>query len=237
MPERIKLDHLITFISISVVGFKFPTTQGPLLIHPGQFFKHQNFKDFKIMASNIITLTKTENDDLNFFFQFQLDKEAIYLAAFTPKDPNDKAAYIGKYTKFLTDPTINMCTIKVNGEIAGSISKFVMEDEAEITYWIDRKFWGQGIATTALKDFLKIETVRPIYGRVAFDNYGSQKVLEKCSFVKIGKDKGFANARQAEIEEYIYKLLSWQRKNNEQLRLSSVESEKFLWLTLKDLRL
>ena len=81
-----------------------------------------------------------------------------------------------------------------------------MDNEAEITYWIDRKLWGKGVATTALKDFLKIEQSRPIFGRVAFDNYGSQKVLEKCGFVRIGKDKGFANARQAEIEEYIYKL-------------------------------
>ncbi|MEO8446420.1 MAG: GNAT family protein, partial [bacterium] len=38
------------------------------------------------------------------------------------------------------------------------------------------------------------------------DNLGSQKVLEKCGFVKIGTDKGFANARQAEVEEFIYKL-------------------------------
>ena len=81
-----------------------------------------------------------------------------------------------------------------------------MEKEAEITYWIDRKFWGQGIATAALQNFLKIEKIRPIFGRVAFDNYGSQKVLEKSGFIKIGKDKGFANARQEEIEEYIYKL-------------------------------
>lgn len=158
------------------------------------------------MKKNNITLTETEEDDLNSFFQFQLDKEAIYMAAFTPKDPYDKSAYIEKYSKHLADPTINMRTIKVNEEIAGSISKFVLENEAEITYWIDRKFWGQGIATTALKDFLKIEQTRPIYGRVAFDNYGSQKVLEKCGFMKIGMDKGFANARQSEIEEYIYKL-------------------------------
>ena len=81
-----------------------------------------------------------------------------------------------------------------------------MENEAGITYWIDRKFWGQGIATTALKQLLKIEPARPIYGHTAFDNYGSQKVLEKCNFVKIGTDKGFANARQTEIEEFIYKL-------------------------------
>ena len=82
-----------------------------------------------------------------------------------------------------------------------------METEAEITYWIDRKFWRQRIATTALNDFLKIEQIRPIYGRVAFDNYRSQKILEKCGFIKIEEEKGFANARQVEIEEYIYRLL------------------------------
>ncbi len=155
---------------------------------------------------NNLTLIKTTTDDLNALFEFQLDKESIHLAAFTPKDPNDKAAYIEKYTKFLNDPTINQRTIRLNDVIAGSIAKFVMENEAEITYWISRDFWGQGIATTALREFLKIETTRPIYGRVAFDNYGSQKVLEKNGFIRTGIDKGFANARQTEIEEYIYKL-------------------------------
>ena len=81
-----------------------------------------------------------------------------------------------------------------------------MEGDIEITYWIDRKYWGKGIATKALKKLLAIETARPVFGRVAFDNFGSQKVLENCGVVKIGSDKGFANARQAEIEEYIFKL-------------------------------
>lgn len=153
-----------------------------------------------------ITLTVTSKDDLHTLFLFQIDKEAIHLAAFTPKNPDDKIAYLEKYSKFLTDPTNNTLTIKVNDVIVGSIAKFIMENDAEITYWIDRKFWGQGIATAALQDFLKIEKTRPLFGRCAFDNYGSQKVLEKCGFVKIGTDKGFANARQAEIEEYIYKL-------------------------------
>lgn len=153
-----------------------------------------------------VTLTKTVAADLNAFFQFQLDEEANYLAAFTAKDPHNKTAYMEKYTPFLTDPTINMLTIKVNGEIAGSIAKFVLHNEAGITYWIDKKFWGQGIATFALTQLLKIEPARPIYAGVAFDNYGSQKVLEKCGFVKTGTDKGFANARQTEIEEFIYTL-------------------------------
>ncbi|MBS1780238.1 MAG: GNAT family N-acetyltransferase [Bacteroidetes bacterium] len=154
-----------------------------------------------------VALRQTEIPDLERFFQFQLDQEAIYLAAFTPKDPNNKEAYLEKYTRHLGDPTINMQTILLGETIVGSIAKFVMEGDTEITYWIDKNFWGKGIATEALKSFLTIENSRPIFGRVAFDNIGSQRVLEKCGFLRTGKDKGFANARQAEIEEYIYKLM------------------------------
>jgi ribosomal-protein-alanine N-acetyltransferase len=158
------------------------------------------------MTTKTITLTETTADDLHLLFEFQLDEEANYLAAFTAKDISDKVAYLEKYTKHLADPTITMRTIKANDEIVGSVAKYMMEGDAEITYGIDKKYWRQGIASTALADFLKIELARPIFGRVAFDNYGSQKVLEKCGFIRIGSDKGFANARQAEIEEFIYKL-------------------------------
>jgi ribosomal-protein-alanine N-acetyltransferase len=160
------------------------------------------------MTAFAITLSETTREDLDTLFHFQLDKQANYLAAFTSKDTQTQTAYLEKYSPFLTDPTITMRTIKVNDVIVGSIAKFVLENDAELTYWIDRKWWGQGLATQALNMFLEIELSRPLFGRVAFDNYGSQKVLEKCGFVKIGTDKGFANARQTEIEEYIYQLTS-----------------------------
>ncbi|HVW98430.1 MAG TPA: GNAT family N-acetyltransferase [Mucilaginibacter sp.] len=159
------------------------------------------------MLNTQISLRKTIKSDLDFLFQFQLDEHAIYLAAFTPKNPADKEAYIEKYSKHIADPTINTQTILVDGVIAGSIAKFEMRGDAEITYWLDKALWGKGIATTALKNFLDIERTRPIFGRVAFDNFGSQRVLEKCGFVKTGEDKGFANARQTEIKEFIYKLI------------------------------
>lgn len=158
------------------------------------------------MQNNQLKLRPTQAPDLEFFFQFQLNEEANYLAAFTSKDPTDKKAYFEKFTKILKDPTINMKTILVDETIRGSIAKFEIGGHAEITYWIDRSFWGKGIATTALKKFLTLENTRPISARVAFDNFGSQKVLEKCGFLKTGSDKGFANARQTEIEEFIYKL-------------------------------
>ncbi|WP_333627544.1 GNAT family N-acetyltransferase [Sphingobacterium siyangense] len=153
-----------------------------------------------------LTLRPTVFADLETHYEFQLDDQANHLAAFTSTSSSDRKTYIEKYGKFLTEPSINNQTILVDGTIVGSIAKFVIEGDAEVTYWIDRKFWGQGVATKALKSFLTLETNRPIYARVAFDNFGSQKVLEHCGFVKVGTDCGYANARQAEIEEFIYRL-------------------------------
>ncbi|MBJ6109702.1 GNAT family N-acetyltransferase [Hymenobacter sp. BT523] len=158
------------------------------------------------MQHSRVQLRKAQVADLESFFQFQLDEEGLYLAAFTPKVPSDRAAYFEKYTRHLNDPSINTQAILVDGCLVGSIAKFEIAGDAEITYWLDRSHWGQGVATAALTAFLALEKARPIFGRVAFDNVGSQRVLEKCGFVKIGTNKGFANARQAEIEESIYQL-------------------------------
>lgn len=162
-------------------------------------FKHQ-----KLISS--VHLRKTEKSDLETLFEFTLDAEANYLAAFTSIDYQDKAAYFAKHTKLLNDATVNNQTILLGDVIVGSIAKFEMDGDNEITYWIERKHWGKGIATKALELFLSIESSRPLFARVAFDNLGSQKVLERCGFEKSGSDKGFSNARQSEIEEYIYKL-------------------------------
>ena len=124
-----------------------------------------------------------------------------------PQGHTDQAAYLAKYRRFLLDPTIHMQSILVDGVVAGSIAKFEVKGDAEITYWLDRSCWGRGVATAALRSFLRLEPARPLFGRVAFDNFGSQKVLTSCGFRKVGTDTGFASARQAEIEEFIYQLL------------------------------
>ncbi len=79
-----------------------------------------------------IKLRPTEISDLDFLFQFQLDKEGGYLAAFMPKDPTDKSTYLDKHTKLLNDPTVNNQTIILDNIIVGSIAKFVMEGDTEL---------------------------------------------------------------------------------------------------------
>ena len=47
---------------------------------------------------------------------------------------------------------------------------------------------------------------RPIFARAATDNIGSIRVLQKCGFKIIEKNKDFANGRGEDKEEYILRL-------------------------------
>ena len=47
-------------------------------------------------------------------------------------------------------------------------------------------FWGRGLATAALGEFLVELPDRPLHALVSTDNVGSIRVLEKCGFVEIG---------------------------------------------------
>lgn len=144
--------------------------------------------------------------DLEVFFLNQTDDEANFMAAFTPKDPSDRDAYISKWTELLTRDSVHMQSIVLNDEVVGCVVKFEIGGDAEITYAIRKDLWGKGLTRKALAEFLQLEHGRPIFGRVAFDNMASQKILEKNNFQRIGTDRGFANARGKEIEEFIYKL-------------------------------
>lgn len=154
--------------------------------------------------SNKLVLRNVVSDDLPIFFEYQLDQEANYTAAFTAKDPTNQEAFMAHWDRILADQTTINQTILFNGQVAGSVSSYEEEGKAEDTYWLGKEYWGKGIATSALTEFLTHHNkTRPIYARVAKDNIGSRRVLEKCGFRIIGESKGFANARGQEIDELL----------------------------------
>jgi RimJ/RimL family protein N-acetyltransferase len=158
------------------------------------------------MSSELL-LRNVVSDDLPIFFEHQLDQEANYMAAFTAKDPTDREAFMAHWQRILADTTNIIRTIVFNGQVAGSVSSYEEEGRPEVTYWLGKEYWGKGIATWALKEFLTHHNkTRPIYARVAKDNPGSRRVLEKCGFKIIGESRGFANARGQEIEELLLAL-------------------------------
>jgi RimJ/RimL family protein N-acetyltransferase len=133
-------------------------------------------------------------DDLPIFYEQQRDPEA-----------NAMAAFMHHWQKILKDESITTKTIISGEQVAGSVSRYRDEEMEgpEVTYWLGKSYWGQGVATQALTAFLESVQVRPIFARVAKDNLASRRVLEKCGFTVCGEGRGYANARGMEIEELI----------------------------------
>ncbi|MFB6721248.1 GNAT family N-acetyltransferase [Kribbella sp. NPDC056345] len=153
-----------------------------------------------------VALREVEDGDLDALFEQMRDPESVRMAAFTARDPDDRAAFDAHTARLRSDPELTFLAITRDGELVGTIGSFEMEGDTEVTYWIDRSVWGQGVAGQALALLLERITVRPLHARAASDNAGSLRVLERAGFAAIGTDVGYANARQAEIEETILRL-------------------------------
>ncbi len=153
------------------------------------------------MTSDVLLLDVTK-DDLPIFFEHQLDPDANQMAAFPARD---REAFTAHWTKILGDGAITKKTILFDGQVAGNIVSFEQSGEPQVGYWIGREYWGKGVATRALSEFLGHVKARPLYAHVAKHNIASIRVLEKCGFTLCGEDK-FSDARGQEAEEFILTL-------------------------------
>ena len=136
-----------------------------------------------------VRLREVEPGDLPLFFAHQQDAVAAAMAAFTSRE---RAAFDAHWAKILADETGLIRTIvlassgsadSAPGEhVVGNIVSWNSDGKRELGYWIDRAFWGRGVATAALLAFLSLEQTRPLFAGVAKHNAASFRVLEKCGF-------------------------------------------------------
>jgi hypothetical protein len=89
-------------------------------------------------------LRDVAEDDLPWFFDFQLDPDANHMAAFTAKDPTDREAFCAHWNKILANPTGINRTIVCNGQVVGSVSSYEESGKPEVPYWIGKGLLGQG---------------------------------------------------------------------------------------------
>jgi RimJ/RimL family protein N-acetyltransferase len=153
-----------------------------------------------------VALRGVEDADLDVLFEFMRDPESVRMAAFTAEDPDDREAFDAHMRRVRGNPETLNQVILGDGVVVGSIASFVMEGDTEITYWIDRLVWGQGVAGRAVALLLGQVTVRPMHARVASDNVASMRVLTRAGFEPVGTEVSYAAARKAEIEETILVL-------------------------------
>jgi len=153
-----------------------------------------------------VELRPVKDSDLDEIFDQMRDPASVQMAAFTTEDPDDRTAFDSHMARVLGSSDITHRAITYNDRLVGTIASFVSEGATEVTYWIDRSYWGQGIASRALALLLDQVSVRPIRARVASDNIGSLLVLQKTGFRSVGTETSYAPARGAEIEETLLEL-------------------------------
>ena len=95
----------------------------------------------------------------------------------------DRVPFMAHWNRILEDESVVKKTVLFEGDVAGNIVSFVNSGEREVGYWIGREFWGRGVATRALAEFLRLEARRPLYASVA-----SIKDLENCGFRVSGEE-------------------------------------------------
>jgi RimJ/RimL family protein N-acetyltransferase len=149
---------------------------------------------------------EVRDEDLPLLFEQWADPVAAHMAAFTAPDHMDRDAFERRWSRLRADETVLTRVIVVDDEVAGTIGSWGDSGEREVTYWIGRSYWGKGIATDALNAFLAGDQSRPLHARVASDNVASHRVLEKCGFRVVATERGFADARSGEIEEFVLRL-------------------------------
>lgn len=143
-------------------------------------------------------------DDLPAFFAHQRDPVAVRQAAFTAADPDDEVAFRSHWARILAKPDLTVRTVVHDGVVVGHVAAFPRLGRREVGYWIDRAWWGRGIATAALAALLREVPARPVYARVAHDNAASIRVLERCGFRALVVERAFARGRGAELDEVLY---------------------------------
>ena len=151
--------------------------------------------------SGIVQLRGVTEDDLPILFEQQRDPDAYQMAAFLPRDWD---AFMAHWKKIMSDAAVTIRAILLDGQIAGNIGSFDRADKRLVGYWLGKDYWGKGVATRALGEFLNHDQTRPLFAHVAKHNRASIRVLEKCGFTICGEEKvidGFG-----EVEEWILRL-------------------------------
>ena len=143
--------------------------------------------------------------DIPVFFEHQRDPEANRMANFPARDLD---AFMAHWTKKVRgDDSVIVKTVVFDERVAGNVVSWLEQDGRRVVgYWIGREYWGKGIATKALSEFLGHVKTRPLYAHVAKHNIASIRVLEKCGFTTSSEDEKPPDAPDDDVEELLLEL-------------------------------
>ena len=141
--------------------------------------------------------------DLDVFYEQQADPEAAAMAVFPSRD---REAFDAHWRRVLANDSNVKRTIVADGEVAGNMLSWEQDGRRLVGYWVGREYWGRGLATQALAEFVEELRERPLHAWVATSNAGSIRVLEKCGFVEVDRRAEHDEHAGEVVEELLFEL-------------------------------
>ncbi|MBG6110094.1 ribosomal-protein-alanine N-acetyltransferase [Flavobacterium sp. CG_23.5] len=177
-----------------------------------------NFTPFPNLETERLLLRRVNKDDVNEIFALRSNPETMkYIPRPLVKTNDDALEHIALIdAKIESNEGINWAiTLKDNPKLIGIIGHYRIKPEhfrAEIGYMILPEYNGKGIVSEAVKEVvtygfneMKLHSIEAI---IDPENFGSEKVLQKCGFVKEAhfKENEFYEGRF--LDAVIYSILN-----------------------------
>jgi len=153
-----------------------------------------NFNPFPVIETDRLLLRRVTNDDANAVFELRSNPESMkFIPRPLLKNTKEALELIAEIdSKIETNIGINWAiTLKDNPKLLGIIGYYRTQPEnyrSEIGYILLPEFHGKGIVSEALNrlikygfEDLKLHSIEAI---IDPENFASEKVLQKCGFIK-----------------------------------------------------
>ena len=181
-----------------------------------------NFTPFPNLKTERLVLRRIVKEDVNEIFSLRSDKETMkYVPRPLAKNLEEAMEHIVLIdSKIETNEGINWAiTIKNEPKLIGIIGHYQIKPEhfrAEIGYMLLPEYHGKGIITEAIKEVVKygfeVMKLHSIEAIIDPENFASERVLQKNSFVKEAhlKENEYFDGRF--LDTVIYSLIKKQSK-------------------------
>lgn len=177
-----------------------------------------NFTPFPTIETDRLILRRITNDDVDEVFELRSNPETMkYIPRPLVKNSDDALEHIAMIEeKIITNIGINWgISLKGDPKLLGLIGFYRMKPEnyrAEIGYMLLPEFHGKGIVPEAVNRLitygfndLKLHSIEAV---IDPENFASEKVLQKCGFIKEAhfKESEFYEGRF--LDNVVYSLLN-----------------------------
>ncbi|EJL59224.1 GNAT family N-acetyltransferase [Flavobacterium sp. CF136] len=177
-----------------------------------------NFTPFPVIETERLILRRITNDDVNEVFELRSNPETMkYIPRPLVKTTEDALEHVAMIEEKITSNIgINWgITLKGDSRVLGIIGYYRMQPEnyrAEIGYMLLPEYHGKGIISEAVNrliaygfDDLKLHSIEAV---IDPENFASEKVLQKCGFVKEAHLKEAEFYEGKFLDKVIYSLLN-----------------------------